>query len=242
MANSFHNFATVTQKLARKVCTLLVVDVSPSMETTDYPPSRLMAAISAILDLLAIKLERYPDDYVGIVKFCGSASIVQPPVQVCSQHEILKRSALNELTVGGYTNIAAGLKCAAEAMSQHCPVPDRRGGAIKEFFLGPDQGKSSINMPELKSSIQGHIVLLTDGDHNCAGFPRDWGTRLKESGVVIDCIGIGGSPSEVNERLLMDIASMDESSGRPRYRFIADRDSLLMEFREMAKAGYLRKA
>ena len=94
---------------------------------------------------------------------------------------------------------------------------------------------------DLSGNIQGHIVLLTDGDHNCPGFPRDWANRLKGSGVIIDCIGIGGSPSDVNEHLLRDIASIDES-GRPRYRFIADSDSLLLEFREMAKAGYLRKA
>ncbi|VGO16002.1 hypothetical protein PDESU_04591 [Pontiella desulfatans] len=241
MEKSFHNFATTIQKPTGQVCTLLVVDVSPSMEASDYPPSRLMAAIAAIIDLLGIKLERHPDDYVGIVKFSGSASIVQPPLPVGSQYEVLKRAALNGLTVGGYTNIAAGLKCAADALSQHCPVPDRKGGAIKEFFLGSDQGAAPGGVSELKSGIQGHIILLTDGDHNCPGFPRDWGGRLKDSGVVIDCIGIGGSSSDVNECLLKDIASIDES-GRPRYRFIDDRDALLMEFREMAKAGYLRKA
>ncbi|VGO23205.1 VWA domain-containing protein [Pontiella sulfatireligans] len=241
MTRSFHNFATAAQKLARKVCTIILIDVSPSMEAPDYPPSRLMAAIAAIIDLLGIKLERHPDDYVGIVKFSGSASIVQSPLPVGSQFEVLKHAALNGLTVGGYTNIAAGLKCAAEALSHHCPVPDRKGGAIKEFFLGLDRGTAPSDASELKCGIQGHVILLTDGDHNCPGFPRDWGKRLKDAGVVIDCIGIGGSPSQVNECLLRDIASVDES-GRPRYRFIDDRDALLMEFHEMAKAGYLRKA
>jgi hypothetical protein len=85
------------------------------------------------------------------------------------------------------------------------------------------------------------VVLLSDGDHNCTGRPRDWAHHLKDSGVVVDCIGIGGRPSDVNEGLMRDIASVDEN-GRPRYRFIADRDALILEFREMAKAGYLRKA
>lgn len=240
MVKAFHNFASPIQRSKQCICTIVAIDVSPSMGERDYPPSRLEAAMSAVLELLDIKLELFPDDYVGLVKFSGSADIVQAPLQVGNNHGLLKRQVLEGMFLGSWTNIAAGLKQASNALSQFCPVPEGKGDSLREFFLGSGQAGQGTSQ-DLPGKIQGHVVLLTDGDHNCPGFPRDWANRLKGSGVIIDCIGIGGSPSDVNERLLRDIASIDES-GQPRYRFIADRDSLLLKFREMAKAGYLRKA
>jgi len=60
---------------------------------------------------------------------------------------------------------------------------------------------------------------------------------LKDAGVVIETVGIGGSPADVDEDLLKAMASLDPH-GQPRYRFIGDRQALLQEFE--AKAAQLK--
>ena len=77
------------------------------------------------------------------------------------------------------------------------------------------------------------IILLTDGEtcdpESCIIVAR----RLKQRGVIIECIGIAGSPAEVDEALLRKIASPDES-GSPRYYFIKDSSELIKKYESMA--------
>jgi Mg-chelatase subunit ChlD len=79
------------------------------------------------------------------------------------------------------------------------------------------------------SVLCNRIVLLTDG---YGGDPVGVASELKGSGVVIDVIGIGGSPAAVNEQLLRQVASTVD--GELRYRFIADRAELFEHFRRLA--------
>lgn len=76
---------------------------------------------------------------------------------------------------------------------------------------------------------QDRVVLLTDGH---GGDPLGTARALKDRDVVIDVIGIGGSPAAVNERLLRKVAST--INGDNRYRFIANRDELFKHFRQLA--------
>lgn len=73
------------------------------------------------------------------------------------------------------------------------------------------------------------IVLLTDGH---GGRPEPVAEDLKRRGIIIDVIGIGGSPAAVNEASLRKVASVID--GDCRYRFIADRASLIEHFRKIA--------
>lgn len=73
------------------------------------------------------------------------------------------------------------------------------------------------------------IILLTDGH---GGDPSTLANSLKKRGVVIDTIGIGGSPEDVNEHILKKIASIVD--GDTRYRFIADAEALFRHFRRIA--------
>lgn len=73
------------------------------------------------------------------------------------------------------------------------------------------------------------VILLTDG-HSLD--PHREAEQLKDTGVVIDAIGIGGSPADVNEHDLKRVASVVD--GRPRYRFIRTADELFEYFRRLA--------
>lgn len=73
------------------------------------------------------------------------------------------------------------------------------------------------------------IVLLTDGQ---GGHPLSTADDLKGRGVVIDVIGVGPSPSGVDEKLLRKVASTIQ--GENRYRFIKDQATLVKHYTHLA--------
>ena len=76
-----------------------------------------------------------------------------------------------------------------------------------------------------------HTILQTDGQ---GGEPLAVAAELKEGlGVVIDVVGIGGSPREVNEALLRQVATT-EPDGSSHYRFVKDPQTLCEHYRRLA--------
>lgn len=75
------------------------------------------------------------------------------------------------------------------------------------------------------------IILLTDGH---GGQPLNVVNVLKtEYRVTLDVIGIGGSRSAVNERLLKQVATTD-ADGINHYRFIGDPQTLKQHYHQLA--------
>lgn len=140
---------------------------------------------------------------------------------------------------GGYsTNFTAALEMAKSCfLGKHIPTYNNGckslSQMIKGFFF--EQQDHSDLRAELhnKGNILRRIIMLTDGDHNCSGCPVDVARDLKKSGVIIDCIGIGGSPKDVNEELLKEIASRNPD-GSVRYCFIGDQAQLLRKYESLA--------
>ena len=83
-----------------------------------------------------------------------------------------------------------------------------------------------------KSRRTRHVVLLTDGRNNAGEAPRPLAEKLKKH-AVIDCIGIGGNRSSVDEPLLKSIAS-SYPDGSKRYRWIGDKQKLVRHFHNLA--------
>ena len=83
-----------------------------------------------------------------------------------------------------------------------------------------------------RQSDQSQIILLTDGFGDC---PLSIPEEIKDNyGTVIDIVGIGGSPDDVNEELLRKIATTDPN-GICHYRFITDVRTLNQHYRQLAK-------
>lgn len=112
------------------------------------------------------------------------------------------KQSICSLTIEGSTNIAAGL------------------------------GLSEEVIRKCKNSVNPRILLLTDGDSNEGGSPIPVAGRLKEHGIQIDIIGIGGSPSDVNEKDLKEMASVVNSEMR--YWFIKSVGELVKKFENLA--------
>lgn len=87
-------------------------------------------------------------------------------------------------------------------------------------------------MRQLSGAVGGEVVFLSDGHHNWERDPMRRATRIKAAGHTIDTVGIGTAPGDVDEVRLSQIASLDRF-GRPRYRFIRDRATLLEHFESL---------
>ena len=81
-----------------------------------------------------------------------------------------------------------------------------------------------------RNDVVSRIVLLTDGQ---GGDPLDTAEELKSRGVVLDVVGVGDKPSNVNEALLRKVASVID--GQLRYRFIKDQQTLLAHYTQLAQ-------
>jgi hypothetical protein len=82
------------------------------------------------------------------------------------------------------------------------------------------------------SHSQNQFVLLSDGFHNTGPDPRPISVALRKHAVV-ECVGIGGSPEDVDEDLLRYIAT-SYSDGTKRYRWIGDKERLEKHFHNLA--------
>jgi len=80
-----------------------------------------------------------------------------------------------------------------------------------------------------RSDVVRRIVLLTDGQ---GGNPLATADDLKGRSVVIDVIGVGDHPGNVDEKLLKAVASTVQ--GELRYRFIKDQKTLVDQYTKLA--------
>ncbi len=210
--------------------TVVVIDCSPSMTEEDWLPSRIAAAREATEHLIDEKGRLFPDDNVGIVVYGGSAKVLHKlaPVRKVRQDLI---ACLKNIPEIGATNLAAGLRSAADVLANRQTSAD--GGLLRliETALLGSQTKANPS----RVNHHAHVIVLSDGDSN-SGDEVAQAKRLKDDGVVIDCVGIADRRA-VDERKLKKVASIGPD-GKPRYRFIGDKTALIKEFGRMA--GHLR--
>ncbi len=100
---------------------------------------------------------------------------------------------------------------------------------------GPTNMTAGLSIAlQLLNGRSGHneILFLSDGDHNVGPSPEPLCREL-HARATVECIGIGGSPAEVNEELLRTLAST-APDGSKRYRWIGHKDQLITQFRQAA--------
>jgi Mg-chelatase subunit ChlD len=177
---------------------VLIVDASISMNTTDWKPSRLEAAQQASKTFVKRLVSEEPGAKVAVVAYGDNAVVLCDLTPVTMQRELEK--SINSIHDMGTTNITAGLEIAWDLLRH--------------------------------SQRTGQVVLLTDGYHNTGPDPKPISDKLRKH-AVIECVGIGGSPADVDEELLRYIAS-SYPDGSKRYRWIGDKERLVQHFHNLA--------
>lgn len=208
---------------------IVVLDVSGSMDNTDWQPSRLKAAIEATTALIEIKASSHASDEMAIVSYSSHARVECKPINVASG-KLSLLDAVNRLTANGSTNIYAGLKKAGNLLNTNneTSAPESVITRLSNWIFDTGASANSTSSGFLK-----RIILLTDGCHNSGQSPEKIAEKLKARGVIIECIGIGGSPEDVEESLLREIATTD-SNGINHYWFIGNKAGLIKRFEKLA--------
>ena len=187
----------------------LALDCSGSMEDDDYPPTRRGAGVDAVAAFVERLRTVDPMACVGVLGYDDRAFV------------------LSELAPAiGYP--PEGLNCT----EWHRLAAEQGGGCTaigRALALAADWLQFGAG--------DAQVVLLTDGHNNAGPDPVDVARRLRGF-ATLAAVGIGGSPSDVDEDLLRQIVSRDPS-GHPRYRWIGERDALVAHYEELA--GYLTR-
>lgn len=104
--------------------TVIVEDVSGSMEDDDYYPTRLAGGIEAAVEYINICAEQSPKDRIAIVAFAHSAWVVIDLSSITQKDRLIK--AVRLLNIQGGTDIAEGLKKAYEIFKKHPDSTNKR--------------------------------------------------------------------------------------------------------------------
>jgi len=215
---------------------MTLIDLSPSMDDDDWKPTRKAGAIMANKELIKAKAKYHPQDKLGIIGFGGYATLLHDPVCLRDGVRGLLK-ALKNPPDGYSTNFTAALELAEGCLF------GRKRKSTNNFFSKmlseilyevDDTTVRSTGLDRNSNRTLKRIILLTDGEHNTGPCPLKVASRLKSAGVVIDCIGIGGSPHDVEEKLLKSIASRNPN-GSIRYCFIGDKHLLLKKYESLAR-------
>ena len=226
------DFANHVQSNEASETLMTLIDLSPSMDYDDWKPTRKAGAITANKELIKIKLKSHPQDRMGIIGFGGEARLLHAPVCINKGIQGLQRALIDPNRLYS-TNFTAALKLAETCFFGKVNQPDNNffTRMLSEIFMEP---KSHKPQPSRDGSSLKRIIMLTDGEHNTGCSPLSIAASLKNEGVIIDCIGIGGSPADVDEKLLKQIASINPD-GSKRYCFIGDQQQLLRKYQSLAQ-------
>lgn len=191
-----------TERKARGLDIVFVVDSSKSMLATDIRPSRLDRAKLAVLDLL----QRLESDRVGLVAFAGQAFLQTPPtLDYAAFRESLDAVDPNIMTSGG-SDLGSALKEAAEAFPSENNVK-----VVVLLTDGEDLGGSATQAAEAahESGIQIFAIGIGTPEGAYLRIPNDQG--IEE--FVRDA---NGQPvrSQLDEATLQNIAQATGGSYR----------------------------
>ena len=226
------NFANRVQSNDQPETLLTLVDLSGSMYADDIKPSRMEAAIRANKEIVRVKRQYHPNDKIGVISFQETAKLSLQPTRPSSIGNLSKK--IDDTGLEGGTDFTAPLKLAYSCFFGRAITASGNPitKMLSSFFVEPGIDKC-LTIASGNEKITKRIILLTDGEHLGDDDPTNIATRLKKAGVIIDCIGIGGSPRDVDEKLLKQIASRNPD-GSIRYCFIGDQQKLLRKYQTLA--------
>jgi Ca-activated chloride channel homolog len=157
----------------REATVVLDIDVSNSMAATDIKPSRIGAAKATAEDFV----RQQPSGVrIGVVAFGPAAVIVQPPT---FDHAAVL-SAIDHLSLGGGTSLAAGILTSLDAIAGKTLV-------ISKAALTEDNS-AQINIGYYGGAT---IVLISDGEDTSQAGPVAMARLASVAGVRVQTIGVG---------------------------------------------------
>lgn len=241
---SYLRFAAHTGANEGPQATVILIDISDSMNITKPPPSRLAAAGEAGCQLIELKMKRYPNDLVALVVFSADARVIFP-LQSVAIYGRAQQQALRRLTTESATNIAAGLDVTYQLLTgKATPAPASSISTISGSLMALtrwlyDASDGCLHPPNEREPaiIQPQVIVLSDGKTTVGPSPLPIAEKLKRPPIqaCIQVIGIAGDhdADHLDEPTLKQIAFRD-ANGAPRYYLVTDAEALITKFRELS--------
>ena len=130
--------------------TIIVVDVSISMEDVDYYPTRLDGAIEAGIEYINARAKCL-GDRIAIVSFSDSANIVLGLTDISKKSKIV--SAMRCLTIKGGTNITQGLKATIRVFGNNKNLNHLRQVILLTDGYGGNPVKTGAKLKEQYNAV-----------------------------------------------------------------------------------------
>ena len=157
---------------------MVVVDVSESMQASDYPPSRMVQAKRELLDLLDV----LQGERLGLVAFSGVSHLLCPLTSDYGAFSIFLDYLDADLIPVPGTDLYAGLSKALEGFSEE----SSRHRSILLITDGENHGKSLDDVLEKAKSSNTEIYVVGIGSSEGAPIPLPDGRGFqKDSGGKI---------------------------------------------------------
>lgn len=212
--------ATVTLP-ADMLTLVLAMDTSRSMEATDVPPTRIVAAQQAARDLIV----GLPSSVrLGIVSFAATATVVQPPTDNRQDMlDALERFQLQRGTATGSGLIQSlavlfpddGIDLEAILFGSVSSRAARRATSLDEAAAA-EAARKREEQPAVQpgSYKHGAIILLSDGRRTAGPDSADAARMAAQRGVRVFTVGFGSTQGEVGSEGMSYFMQLDEPALR----------------------------
>ena len=190
---------------------MLVLDKSGSMKEEGFETGKKKKELvhEAVTRFLARKLEYRTTDMVAEISFDHEATVSCNPVNICTGYDALVQGLGRALgPPHGGTDMSLALVAAQEVLKCH-------------GFLSPH------------SPFFSRVLVFSDGHSSYREQAIGSAQALKNSGVLVETLGLGRSPADVDEDLLKRSATTDEE-GFTHYKFLGNAESLFLTFENVA--------
>lgn len=180
--------------------------------------------------------------HIGVVALDASPSMLDddwPPSRIAAAKEaaLAYIQCLRDGTPNAFVGVVsysshARVECSLTAVRDFDALKKRINGITTGSWTNITVGLRESLKLLVDVSVPAQVILLTDGKHNKGSQPISIARDVRRT-ATLETIGIGGSPNDVNENLLREIASA-YPDGTKRYRWIGEPKRLVQEFQSLA--------
>ncbi|WP_233236852.1 VWA domain-containing protein [Bordetella sp. LUAb4] len=139
---------------------IVAVDLSPSMDATDVPPSRLEAAKQTVRDLAA----RRAGSKTGLIAYAGTSHLVLPPTDDKDLLDLFTQSLSSDLIAPVGRDVAGTIAVAAQVLAA-----ERAGGTLLLLTDAADTARMETVRQRAQAAKNMQVLVMAVGGRGNAG-------------------------------------------------------------------------
>ncbi len=139
---------------------IVAIDLSPSMDASDVPPSRLAAAQRVVRDLAAQRAGAR----TGLIAYAGTSHLVLPPTDDKDLLDLFTQALSSGLLARAGKDAAGAIATAAQVLAA-----ERAGGTLLLLTDGADAGRMATVRDRARAAGDMQILVMAVGQRASSG-------------------------------------------------------------------------